>query len=294
MNWKCVEQSPYATFNNNPIFFSDPQGLEGEPKKQKVIKTANGGYMNIPADAKVEKFTTANAALQNIKKNVNVVAGSVKAFTVGKERYVAIFNTKTGEFMGYAKGTNLAVKFKPEAIIYNDDVTEEFKNKIMELSYTLKVDPNEFMAILRFENGGNWSPDRRAIRKDDSKTGEIIGAKNAFGIVSFTPAFISQVNKLTGKNYTNADVAKMTAVEQLDIVGTYLNWAIGWKGNITTFSDFYMAIHNTNYVGTAETTPIHIKGGKGNYGGNDGLDTDNNDTITKSEAAKTAYFWYKK
>lgn len=27
-------QSPYSTFNNNPIYFADPQGLEGDPPKK--------------------------------------------------------------------------------------------------------------------------------------------------------------------------------------------------------------------------------------------------------------------
>jgi len=39
-------QSPYACFNNNPIYFSDPKGLEGEPPKKGDTKTNEDGTVN--------------------------------------------------------------------------------------------------------------------------------------------------------------------------------------------------------------------------------------------------------
>lgn len=42
-------QSPYATFNNNPIYFADPYGLEGGPAKLKLdydVKNDDGGNGN--------------------------------------------------------------------------------------------------------------------------------------------------------------------------------------------------------------------------------------------------------
>jgi hypothetical protein len=148
-------------------------------------------------------------------------------------------------------------------------------------------------AILRFENGGNWDANRNSTIKKGKNKGKTTTV-GPMGIASFTKAFVDQINLKRTVKLTFKNIADMTEVQQLDLVGEYVKWATNWKGSIKTFSDFYMAIHNPAYIGSAENTAIHVKGGKGYYNSNSGLDTDNNCIITKSEAAATAYQWYSK
>ncbi|MBX2922733.1 MAG: hypothetical protein KF746_11115 [Chitinophagaceae bacterium] len=94
--------SPYAAFNNNPIYNSDPLGDTSVP-------TVNGGSMIMSPGS----FTTFDGGVKKLKNSSVTVrpgAGTLKSFTAGAKEdpitFEARFNSKSGEFAGYFNSTN--------------------------------------------------------------------------------------------------------------------------------------------------------------------------------------------
>ena len=93
-------ESPYATFSNNPIINIDPNG-----DSDSTYSTPGGGAQR----AETSRAETFDGSTQKVGKiNVTPAKGTLKAFSEwnGGEpgetsRFVATFNTKSGEFAGY-------------------------------------------------------------------------------------------------------------------------------------------------------------------------------------------------
>lgn len=101
-------------------------------------------------------------------------------------------------------------------------VTGPFKAKLLEISSDLDLDPNHLMAAIAFETGETFSP-----------TIKNAAGSGATGLIQFMPR--------TARNLgtTTDELARMTAVEQLDYVQKYF---APFKGKCKTLSDVYMAI----------------------------------------------------
>ncbi len=64
-------ESPYAAFNNNPLFFSDPQGLDGEdPQKYKVQKGDNLTNIAKQYNTSVDNLVKWNNIVDRDKINI--------------------------------------------------------------------------------------------------------------------------------------------------------------------------------------------------------------------------------
>ena len=259
-------QSPYSVFNNTPIFYNDPSGASGEPPKdQKVIKTASGGHMNIPANATVEVFVSSTGTTQNTKTNITVAEGSVRAFNVDNKRYTASFN-KDGNFTGYNDVSDMKTQYTPEAILYQDKVSSGFKNKLLEISYNLGHDPNKLMAVFAQETGETFSP---SIKSGDGQV----------GLIQFTGTAIKQINSKFSSDYTKATLVKMSAEDQLVVVQRYFQ---SINKTMVTIDDYALATFSPKNVGKTSSTVIYSKGSD-RYTKNRGLDTDRDGNITVGE-----------
>ena len=258
-------QSTYSSFNNNPIYFSDQNGLKGEPPTdQQVIKTAGGGYMNVPSSSSIEIFGSTNFKTTG-GASIKIDANSARAFTVDGKRYIAGFNKKGG-FEGYYLATDMITKYQSSNILYRDKVSSKFIAKLLEVSYTLGQDPNKLMAVFAQETGEKFSPNIRS-------------ADGQIGLLQFTGAAITQINSVFNTAYSKSQLEKMTAEEQLLVVQQYFQ-SINKK--INTIDDYALATFSPKNVGKSSSTVIYIKGSD-RYFKNKGLDTNKDGKITVGE-----------
>jgi hypothetical protein len=258
-------QSPYVVFNNNPIYFSDPTGLKGEPPEdQQVIKTAGGGYMNIPASASVETFGAGTFKTTG-GTNIAADAKAAKAFTADGIRYVAGFNSG-GDFTGYVAASDMKSVYSPADILYQDKVASTFKDKLLEISFNLKQDPNKLMAVFAQETGETFSASTKS-------------ADGQVGLIQFTGTAITQINSTFGTSYTKAGLEVMTAEAQLDVVQQYFQTV---HKSIVTINDYALATFSPKNTGKSNGTVIYSKG-EDRYKKNKGLDTNKDGKITVGE-----------
>jgi hypothetical protein len=155
-------------------------------------------------------------------------------------------------------------EIKDQELVYGSKVTEDFRKKVIEIANDLGANPNHLMAIMAFESAGTFSPSIKNA-----------AGSGATGLIQFMPSTAK------GLGTTTADLAKMTAIEQLDYVQKYFQWK---KGKLNSIDDFYMAVLWPKACGKADDYVLFEKGTKA-YTQNKGLDTDNDGKITKAEAS---------
>ncbi len=102
-------------------------------------------------------------------------------------------------------------------LIYENRIDTEFRNKVIEVSQKLNVNPNWLMAIMKFESGLN----PRAVNPNGGAT----------GLIQFMP----KTAKALGT--TTEELKRMSAVEQLDYVYKYYR---PYKHKIKSFVDMYL------------------------------------------------------
>jgi hypothetical protein len=151
----------------------------------------------------------------------------------------------------------------PEAIAADT----EFLDKVVSVSSDLGFDPNDLLRVIDFETAGSFSPKAQPIRKDGTKI------SSATGLIQF----LEKTAK--GLGTTTADLANMTAVEQLDYVKRYFE---PFKDRIKNFGDVYMAVHWPKGVGKDDSYVMY-EAGSDSYDANKGLDTNGDGTVTRGE-----------
>lgn len=223
--------------------------------------------MNIPASASVETFGTETITTSG-GASVKVDANAAKAFTIDGNRYIAGFN-KEGGFTGYYSATDVKTLYSPEAILFQDKVSSDFKDKLLEVCYNLKQDPNKLMAVMAQETGETFKAD-------------IWNGRTAVGLIQFTNIALKAINKQKGTSYTKESVSKMTAIEQLDLVQAYYQTPILKRASFKTIEDYAVATFSPANVGKASSNVIYKKGSVG-YTKNKSLDLNDDGNITNGE-----------
>jgi hypothetical protein len=171
--------------------------------------------------------------------------------------------TAGGAGSGSASTANQITYALPEAIAADT----EFLDKVVSVSSELGFDPNDLLRVIDFETAGSFSPKAQPIRKDGTKI------SSATGLIQFLE------KTANGLGTTTAELAGMTAVEQLDFVKAYFE---PFKGRIKNFGDIYMAVHWPAGVGKDDSYVMY-KAGSDSYKANKGLDTNGDGTVTRGE-----------
>lgn len=152
-------------------------------------------------------------------------------------------------------------------------VTEPFRDRVRSISRDLVL-PDEgaswLMACMAWETGETFSP--RIANGAGS---------GAVGLIQFMP---DAAKALATNCY---DLANLTGVQQLEFVARYFK---PYKGRLKQLSDLYMAILWPRAIGSPESYVLWDKDTKPTtYRQNAGLDTNNDASITKAEAAGMVY-----
>jgi hypothetical protein len=148
-------------------------------------------------------------------------------------------------------------------IAWGKKVSAPFKAKLIDISTGVGCDPSHLMAAMAFETGERFTPD---VRNPVS---------GATGLIQFMPFTAHALGTTTDA------LARMTAVDQLDVVKTYLS---PYKGRMHTVSDVYMTILWPAAVGKPEAFVLFAAPSKA-YAQNAPLDVNRDGQVTKGEAA---------
>lgn len=147
-------------------------------------------------------------------------------------------------------------------IAWGAKVSAAFKVKLIEIAENIGVDPNYLISAMAFETGETFSP-------------SIKNRNGATGLIQFLPDTAVELGTST------ADLAAMTAADQMDYVEKYFN---SYKNTLETIEDVYMAILWPAAIGKANSWVLFSKP-SAQYDRNSGLDTDKDGAVTKEEAA---------
>jgi len=150
-------------------------------------------------------------------------------------------------------------------IAWGAKVSKEFKEKVIKISAELGFKPDYLMSCMAFETGETFSP---SVKNGAGSSGT--------GLIQFMR------KTAIGLGTTVEDLAKMSAVKQLDYVKKYF---IRRKNKLKTLEDVYMAILYPRAIGMKLDDTVFTKG-DGNYGPNKGLDRNKDGTITLREISR--------
>ena len=303
----------YSYGANNPLRFTDPTGLHvdntdydisypdaffDDPSSQPgyVSDGPDGGW-DPTSDSSSDSSSDNNkkdekkdeAKKENDKPNVEKgKTETEKQLEMERERCKSIYEslriqyeiTKDpnllGEMAKYAQeivNINFTLSLSDKKFDYKwtgKNVTPEFKSKVIEISNKLGMDPDDLMAIMAFESGF-----------DPFRSNKTSGATGLIQFMDFTAKDLGT---------TLEELAKMSAVDQLDYVYEYLK---DYTGKMDDIGNAYMAVFMPIGIGKSGDFALGIKGstdkvGNTTYGAvysqNIGLDTNKDGKITKEEA----------
>jgi hypothetical protein len=155
-----------------------------------------------------------------------------------------------------------AEAFGGQQIAWGTKVSAAFKLKLIQIAENLGVDPNYLISAIAFETGETFSP---SIRNRSGAT----------GLIQFLPNTAAELGTNT------ADLAAMTATDQMDYVQKYFN---PYKNMLETIEDVYMAILWPAAIGKTNSWVLFSRP-SAQYDRNSGLDTNKDGSVTKEKAA---------
>ncbi len=151
-----------------------------------------------------------------------------------------------------------------------DKLDKNFLAKVKQVAKNLNCDYKDLLALMNSESG---------LRAD------AWNGTTAVGLIQFTNASISELNRKYGLNLTKAKIANMSAIEQLDLVEKYLKIAKSYKFSSShklTAQELYAI---TFLPGRADREVL-CRRGEAYYEQNKGLDKNNDGMITQSDLAQ--------
>lgn len=154
-------------------------------------------------------------------------------------------------------------------LIWGARVDQAFRVKVREIAGNLSLDPNWLMAVMGFETGYTFSP---AARNPGS---------TATGLIQFVESTARSLGTST------AQLARMTAVGQLDFVESYYK---PYSGRLRNLGDAYLAVLWPAAVGRPDSFVMWERDTgpyQREYAANSGLDVNHDGVITRGEAVSS-------
>lgn len=148
-----------------------------------------------------------------------------------------------------------------------DNTSEEFKQKAIELADAMDISPSLWLAVMSFETGGTFDPAQPNL-----------AGSGAVGLIQFTKKYAPLI---VGK--TTAELAEMSAVEQLDYVDTWYRHNDAYK-RIEYERDYYLTVFAPAGVGQELGFPLYLSPSKA-YEQNAAMDLDGDGVITVGDVS---------
>lgn len=148
------------------------------------------------------------------------------------------------------------------AVPGSENVSREFKQKVIDIAANIGMDPNHLMAIMSFESG--------------LRTDAVNPQSGATGLIQFMP------ETARGLGTTVEQLAQMSPEQQLDYVAKYFE---PYKGRLNTIEDAYMAVLYPAAIGKGSEHTLFSQGTI-EYQQNSGLDLNRDGRVTVGEATK--------
>jgi hypothetical protein len=149
-----------------------------------------------------------------------------------------------------------------QQIAWGAKVSAAFKARLIEIAQNISVNPNYLISAIAFETGETFSP-------------SVKNRNGATGLIQFLPDTAAELGT------TTADLAAMTAVDQMDYVEKYF---YPYRNMLETIEDVYMAILWPAAIGKANSWVLFSRP-SAHYDRNSGLDTNKDGSVTKEKAA---------
>jgi RHS repeat-associated protein len=168
---KYPGQSPYVAFNNNPIFHDDPFGDDPPKGFKKHTNTVNGQAVFLPKSATTENFENGDREK----------AGTLRAFNIGKVRFVASYDPKTKKFLGYLNSKTLKAYKSPDITLKSGGISGD----VLDATFDVKDVPASSLQIVQTVYGTPRISDKKAVGPTSltigktSYTGAVDGGKNS-------------------------------------------------------------------------------------------------------------------
>lgn len=219
----------------------------------------------IDVESEFATFNTGNLYIQELTGDATA-NGEYNIFSM-KHRGDTHGTQWSTDIDGIRAGTAfVAPSVDDGALVWGARVSEEFRAKVRSIGKNLSIDPNWLMAVMGFETGYTFAPDKRNP------------GSSATGLIQFIDS------TARGLGTTTAKLSRMTAVQQLDWVEKYYSEQ---ARRISNLGDAYMAVLWPIAVGRPDSYVMWERS-SGNYqrqyAANSGLDVNNDGKITRGEA----------
>lgn len=149
----------------------------------------------------------------------------------------------------------------------------EIIQRVKQIAQKINCDYKDLLGLIFCESSFKTVPDNW-------------NGKSAVGLIQFTDICIRDINKTYNKNYTKQQIAKMTALQQLDVAELALIRAKKVAGFSSSHRLTAGELYAINYApGFAKRKNYVTRRGDGHYEGNEGLDLNKDGKITHAELA---------
>lgn len=212
----------------------------------------------IEIDAEYQTFNTGNAFVTHVEAYAsglwNILSLRYRGDNWGGPWRVDIRGIRSG----VATETTLDSGSK---LVWGAKVSQPFRAKVREIASRQNIQANWLMAVMAFETGNSFLP----YQKNPNSS--------ATGLIQFTKA------TAIGLGTTTTQLARMSAVEQLDWVEKYFEQ---YKGRIRNLGDTYMAVFAPVGLGKSDSTILYTSP-SAEYNQNAGLDSARKGYITRGD-----------
>lgn len=226
-------------------------------------------YNNIFAMANNYTMPSFTPALFNY--NIPSLFSQLNTFNNYTNELNNIINNNNFDFLLKQKKSNnnrTTIPMEIDRSFQNSEkLDSKFLNRVKEIAQKLNCDYKDLLALMNSESGiktNNWN------------------GSTAVGLIQFTDASVAELNNKYGLNLTKEKIARMSPMEQLDLVEKYLTIAKSYNfapNERLSAGDLYAITFLPGRAGQ----DILCRRGEKFYSQNKGLDLNNDGVISKQD-----------